>query len=95
MSQINTCHLKNIEYIKCHLCVFVSPSVQTRLTLQVVYVCTISFSLIWKQRILLVNVNHAHIRFWNQPVQGKGNEGKVSCSRKQRGPLMRFNISSL
>ena len=32
--------------------------------------------------------NHARIRSWNQPVLS--NNGKVSCSRKQRGPLMGF-----
>ena len=30
--------------------------------------------------------NHARIRSWNQPVPS--NKGKVSCSRKQLGPLM-------
>ena len=29
---------------------------------------------------------HSRIRSWNQPVLSK--KGKVSCSRKQRGPLM-------
>ena len=32
--------------------------------------------------------NHAQIRSWNQPVLS--NKGKVSCSMKQRGPLMGF-----
>ena len=32
--------------------------------------------------------NHARIRSWNKPVLS--NKGKVSCSRKQRGPLMGF-----
>ena len=31
-------------------------------------------------------LNHARIRSWNQPVLS--NTRKVSCSRKQRGPLM-------
>jgi len=32
---------------------------------------------------MVAYVNHARIRSWNQPVLS--NEGKVSCSRKQRG----------
>ena len=46
----------------------------------------INFSLIVKQAIF-ADVNHAWIRSsWDQPVLS--NEGKVYCSRKQRGPLM-------
>ena len=35
-------------------------------------------------------VNHAQIRSWNQPVLS--NEGKVSCSGKQRGPLLGLEL---
>ena len=35
-------------------------------------------------------VNHARIRSWNQPVLSS--EGKVSCSRKQREPLMGLEL---
>ena len=34
-------------------------------------------------------VNHARIRSWNQPVLSK-----VSCSRKQRGPLMGLELTT-
>ena len=37
-------------------------------------------------------VNHAQIRSWNQPVLS--NEGKVSCSRKQRGPLIGLELTT-
>ena len=37
-------------------------------------------------------VNHARIRSWNQPVLSK--EGKVSCSRKERGPLLGLELTS-
>ena len=37
-------------------------------------------------------VNHARIRSWNQPVLS--NESKVSCSRKQRGPLMGLELTT-
>jgi len=46
------------------------------------------FSLIEKQAILLVN--HTQIHSWNQPVLS--NESKVSCSRKQRGPLLGLEL---
>ena len=36
--------------------------------------------------------NHAPIRSWNQPVLS--NKGNVSCSRKQRGPLMGLEPTS-
>jgi len=38
------------------------------------------------QFILVQLRNHTRICSWNQPVLS--NKGKVSCSRKQRGPLM-------
>jgi len=34
-------------------------------------------------------VNYAGIHSWKQPVLS--NEGKVSCSRKQQGPLLGLN----
>ena len=37
-------------------------------------------------------VNHARIRSWNQPVLS--NEGKVSCSRKQRGPSLGLKLTT-
>ena len=37
-------------------------------------------------------VNHARIRSWNQPVLSK--EGKVSCSRKERGPLLGLELTT-
>jgi len=37
-------------------------------------------------------VNHAQIHSWNQPVLSK--ENKVSCSRKQRGPLVGFELTT-
>ena len=37
-------------------------------------------------------VNHARIRSWNQPVLS--NEGKVSGSRKQRGPLLGLELTT-
>jgi len=36
--------------------------------------------------------NHAQIRSWNQPVLG--NEGKVSCSRKQGDALSVVQIQA-
>ena len=36
--------------------------------------------------------NHAPIHSWNQPVLS--NEGKVSCSSKQLGSLMRFKLTT-
>jgi len=36
-------------------------------------------------------VNHTQIHSWNQPVQS--NEGKVSCSTKQREPLMGLKLT--
>ena len=36
---------------------------------------------------------HARIRSWNQPVLS--NKGKVSCSMKQRGPLMGLETQDL
>ena len=41
---------------------------------------------------VLAYVNHARIRSWNQPVLS--NESKVSCSRKQREPLMGFELTT-
>jgi len=38
------------------------------------------------KQAIFAYVNHARIRSWNQPVLS--NEGKVSCSRKQREPLI-------
>ena len=48
-------------------------------------VYTIFLVRLWNKQ-LFAYVNHARIRSWNQPVPT--NESKVSCSRKQRGPLM-------
>jgi len=42
-----------------------------------------------QNQALKLSVYHARIRSWNQPVLR--NEGKVSCSRKQRGPLLGFS----
>ena len=41
---------------------------------------------------LIAYVNHARIRSWNQPVLS--NQSKVSCSRKQRGPLMGLELTT-
>ena len=49
----------------------------------------IYLSLIAKQAIFAY-VNHAQIRSWYQT--GLSNEGKVSCSRKQRDPLMGLEL---
>ena len=38
------------------------------------------------------SVNHARIHSWNQPVLS--NESKVSCTRKQRGPLMGLKLTT-
>jgi len=35
-------------------------------------------------------VNKARFRSWNKPILS--NVGKVSCSRKQRQPLMRLKL---
>ena len=37
-------------------------------------------------------VDHARISSWNQPVLS--NEGKVSCSRKQQGPLLGLELTT-
>jgi len=37
-------------------------------------------------------VNHARIHSWNQPLLS--NEGKVSCSRKQQGPLLGLELTT-
>ena len=37
-------------------------------------------------------VNNAWIRSWNQPVLN--NEGNVTCSRKQRVPLMGIGLTT-
>ena len=55
---------------------------------------TLNFTSVWNDILLgsqrtvqlFAYVNHARIRTWNQPVLS--NESNVSCSRKQRGPLM-------
>ena len=41
---------------------------------------------------MFVYVIHARIRSWNQPVLS--NEGKVSCSRKQQGPLLGLELTT-
>ena len=41
---------------------------------------------------MLAYVNHARIRSWNEPVLS--NEGKVPCSRKQRGPLLGLELTT-
>mgnify|MGYP000488247438 CR=1 FL=1 len=41
---------------------------------------------------MLAYVNQARIRSWNEPVLS--NEGKVSCSRKQRGPLLGLELTT-
>ena len=51
----------------------------------------IHFSLFVKQAIFAY-VNHAPMRSWNQPVLR--NDGKVSCSRKQRVPLMGLELQT-
>ena len=51
----------------------------------------IYLSLIVKQATFAY-VNHAQIHAWNQPVLS--NEGKVSCSRKQREPLMGLELTT-
>ena len=42
------------------------------------------------KQTLFAYVNHARIRSWNQPILS--NEGNVSCSRKQREPLMGLEL---
>ena len=49
------------------------------------------FSSIVKQAFFAY-VNQAWIRSWNQPVLS--NEGKVSCSRKQRKPLTGLELTT-
>jgi len=44
------------------------------------------------KQAMFAYVNHARIRSWNQPVLS--NEGKVSCSRKQRGPLLGLELTT-
>ena len=51
----------------------------------------IYFSLIVKHAIFAY-VNHDSMRSWNQPVLR--NDGKVSCSRKQRVPLMGLEMTT-
>ena len=51
----------------------------------------IDFSLIVKQA-LFAYVNHTQIHSWNQPVLS--NQSKVSCSRKQRGPLIGLKLTT-
>ena len=59
-------------------------------------VCSVSWNLVYttlflfdcETSIFFTYLNHARIRSWNQPVLR--NEGKVSCSRKQREPLKGF-----
>ena len=46
---------------------------------------------LWNKK-LFAYVNHARIRSWNQPVLS--NESNVSCSRKQRGPLMGLELTT-
>ena len=41
---------------------------------------------------MFADVNHARIRSWNQPVLS--NKGKVSCSRKQQGPLLGLELTT-
>jgi len=45
-----------------------------------------------RNKQLFAYVNHARICFWNQPVLS--NESKISCSRKQRGPLMGLELTT-
>jgi len=44
------------------------------------------------KQVIFAYVNHARIRSWNQPVLS--NEGKVSCSTKQRQPLMGLELKT-
>jgi len=44
------------------------------------------------KQAIFAEVNYAHICSWNQPVLS--NEGKVSCSRKQRMPLMGLELKT-
>ena len=44
------------------------------------------------KQAIFAYVNHARIRSWNQPVLS--NEGKVSCSSKQRGPLLGLELTT-
>ena len=39
-------------------------------------------------------VIHARIRSWNQPVLSNEGKGKVSCSRKQQGPLLGLKLTT-
>jgi len=44
------------------------------------------------EHAIFAYVNDAQVRFWNQPVLC--NEGEVSCTRKQRRPLMGFELTT-
>jgi len=44
------------------------------------------------KQALFAYVNHAKFCSWNQPVLS--NEGNAFCSRKQRGPLMKLELTT-
>ena len=44
------------------------------------------------KQAMFAYVNHARICSWNQPDRVLNNEGKVSCSWKQRGPLLGLEL---
>ena len=45
------------------------------------------------KQAMFASVNHDRIRSWNKPVLS--NEGKVSCSRKQRKPLLGLELTTV
>ena len=48
--------------------------------------------LFWSKQFLFINVNHARIPSWSQPVLR--NEGNISCSRKQRESFMGLELTT-
>ena len=80
-------------------CVFISVcfmlillyTISTTTLFSLVQFILICFSSIVKQAFFAY-VNHARIRSWNQPELS--NQSNVSCSRKQRGPLVGLELTT-
>ena len=73
------------------------PKLLTNASTEIITINTLQFILILFRSIVKQAVftkkNHEQIHSWKQPVLS--NEGKVSCSRKKRGPLIGSKLTPL
>ena len=87
------CFFYSEQCFVMYLCMYATHSVNLRLSILVLTIFNegayLTFKSIFHKALNFSSVRlwyHARIHSWNQPVLS--NKGKVSCSRKQRGPLM-------